>query len=123
VAVLRQILEQDLPARAQRIGSYLLEGLRALQCKYDIIAQVRGAGLYTVMLLAADRQSGARLRDEAAFARALHQRAREHELLLRPYNGYVVFAPPLTISEPEIDHLLAATDATFADVLARVPVR
>jgi 2,2-dialkylglycine decarboxylase (pyruvate) len=100
-----------------------MEGLHALQRKYDIIAQVRGAGLLTTLFLAADATGSTPLRDEAAFARELHRAARQHELLLRPYNGYVVFAPPLTINEPEIDHLLAAADAAFADALARVPVR
>src|SRR5215207_6208988 len=75
IAVLRQILDQDLPARARNLGAYLMDGLLALKRKYAIIAQVRGAGLLTTMFLA-DPASGAPLRDEAAFARALHRAAR-----------------------------------------------
>jgi adenosylmethionine-8-amino-7-oxononanoate aminotransferase len=104
------------------VGAYLRERLEGLRAKYDIIAEVRGAGLLASLLLAADRATGARIANEAAFARALHLEARKHRLLLRPYNGMVVFAPPLIIGEAEIDHLVAAADAAFAGALARVPV-
>lgn len=45
-AVLEVIREQQLQARSQQIGDYLLAGLRRLQQRHALIGDVRGAGLF-----------------------------------------------------------------------------
>ena len=45
IATLEVIYEEDLSARAAELGDYLMSGLRSLQEKYPIIADVRGKGL------------------------------------------------------------------------------
>ena len=45
LAVLKIMLEQDIPFRAAMLGEYLCEKLAGLQAKYPCIKEIRGQGL------------------------------------------------------------------------------
>ncbi len=89
---LRVIVEEDLPARADRLGQYFLGRLSRIESEH--IREVRGRGLLL----------GVELRQEAGGARRFCEALREKGLLCKETHEHVIrFAPPLVITEEEID--------------------
>ncbi len=114
LATLR-LLEQGMMEHAARMGTYLLEHLRALQSRYAIIGDVRGRGLMIGVEIVKDRTTKARaqaMRDRivnAAFQRGL--------LLLGAGKNAVRFAPPLNVSREHVDEALDLFQAAIDDAL------
>lgn len=119
-AVLSYILEHDLVGNARRVGEHLLRGARALASRYDLFADVRGAGLWVVLFFARNPRTLAPPTNGWQLGRTLHQVGRRHGLLLRPYPSHVLLGPPLTITAEQVDDLLARLDATVAETLTGV---
>ncbi|HEX3778642.1 MAG TPA: acetylornithine transaminase [Pseudonocardiaceae bacterium] len=98
LAVLRTIREERLIPRVLGLGYRLTEGIRSL--RHPLVAEVRGAGLLL----------GIRLREpvSAALARA----AQRAGFLTNPVQPEVLrLAPPLVVTESELDSFLAALPA------------
>jgi len=117
-AVLDVVREEDLPARALRQGERLMGHLRELQSRHEMIGDVRGLGLLCGLELVEDRESrrpapllGAALTDECD-ARGLSIN------LVRGGTGgaanCIRMAPPLTISDDEIDLAAEILDESLA---------
>src|SRR5262245_34549064 len=64
LAAIEVIESENLLAHVQSLGAYVLEQLRALMKKYEIIGDVRGLGLLLGIELVKDRTSGRRGTDE-----------------------------------------------------------
>jgi 2,2-dialkylglycine decarboxylase (pyruvate) len=118
LAVLDVIKEQDLTARAVEMGAKLAAGLRYLQERHEIIGDVRGLGLlYGVELVQETREP------DAATARAITERCMELGLSMNIVAiGTVAaiwrIAPPLTVSDEEIERGIAVMDQAIGEVLA-----
>jgi adenosylmethionine-8-amino-7-oxononanoate aminotransferase len=105
------IFEEDgvleaLPAKIGRLASHA-HHLAA----FDGVGDVRQCGLVLGIDLVADKAT--RLRhpwQEQRGRRACHA-ARKHGAILRPLGDVVVIMPPLSISEADLDLLVAAADA------------
>ncbi len=93
-AALRATIEEELPARAERLGNALIERLRELPSRR--VREVRGLGLMI----------GIELREKAApNLRALL----EQGIIALPAGPSVIrLLPPLVITESEIDQVVAA---------------
>ena len=92
--VLDVIEEHDLCARAEQMGAYMMEGLRDLQSRYDVITDVRGRGLMV----------GAEVGEAAS---SLVGHARDHGLLINSAGGDTLrFVPPLIVGREDIDEAL-----------------
>lgn len=112
LAVLDVVEDEGLVARARQIGARLSDGLRTLQQRFDCIGDVRGRGLMLGVEIvnpghggAADHELGSRIAAEA-FRRGLSMNI----VKLPGMGGVFRIAPPLTISEEEIDlglHIIA----------------
>lgn len=101
-----EIVERDnLAARATEAGARLAERLRSLQQRFECIGDVRGRGLLMGMEIVADRQSkqpapelGARI------TRQCMELGLSMNIVQLPGMGGVFrIAPPLTVSDEEID--------------------
>ena len=122
LAVLQTIEDEDLIAAARDKGAYLRAGLESLQQKYECIGDVRGQGLLLGVELVTDRESrtpdhrlGAITTDEC-FRRGLSMNIRR-----RPERGAVWrIAPPLTVTEDEMDRALEILDASLKAGLDRL---
>lgn len=128
-AVLKVVVEQDLPGNARAMGPVLSEGLHALADKYPIIGQVRGRGLLQAIELVADRGSRRPLPAEATAAQLLTDVGFENGVILYPRRSinslegdHVLVAPPLIIDRPDITELLARVDKALARVSAKLGV-
>jgi 2,2-dialkylglycine decarboxylase (pyruvate) len=105
LAVLEAIEEERLVERAHEQGEYLLGRLRELQAAHEQIGDVRGRGLLVGLELVEDRESR---RPADALGAAVTAECLRRGLsmnIVRAGSGANCFrmAPPLTISEDEID--------------------
>ena len=106
LAVFREVLAQDLPARARRLGEYFATSLETLQARWPVIREVRGRGL--LLAVQFDRD----------LAQAVLEAALERGLLLNAVTPSAIrLMPPLVIGEAEIDHAVAILDAALAATL------
>jgi 2,2-dialkylglycine decarboxylase (pyruvate) len=109
VTVLDVVERDGLVAQAAARGERLRRGLLSLQQKYDCVGDVRGRGLLLGLEIVVDRQSkapgfelGARIMEETM------RRGLSMNIVKLPSMGGVFrIAPPLTVSEAEIDRGLA----------------
>jgi 2,2-dialkylglycine decarboxylase (pyruvate) len=118
LAVLEVVAEEDLPARAARQGARLLGHLRALQERHEVIGDVRGMGLLCGIELVEDRESR-RPAESLGLALTAECEARGLSInLVRGGTGGAAnclrMAPPLTISDDEIDLAAEVLDASLS---------
>ncbi len=104
LAVLDIMEREGVPARAARAGTRLVESLS----KLDGVSEVRGAGL----LIAAELASGIDARDVA-------RKCLDRGLVVNAVTPSALrFAPPLLVSDAEIDDAVARLADALADSLA-----
>ena len=112
LAAFSAILEEDLPGRAAKLGSYLVSKLEELKGQYLFIKEVRGKGLLLAMEL-----EPALSEAEGADAKAVVKRCLEKGLLLNAVSERTLrFLPPLTIEEAEIDRGVAILDEVLGEI-------
>jgi len=101
-----EIVERDrLADRAVEAGKRLEDGLRALQQRYECIGDVRGRGLLLGMEIVKDRRSRAP-DDELGYRigqRCMALGLSMNVVQLPAMGGVFRIAPPLTVSNDEID--------------------
>jgi acetylornithine/succinyldiaminopimelate/putrescine aminotransferase len=125
LATLRIIERDGLVEQAERVGLQLLDGLRQLQQRYEIIKDVRGTGLMLGFELGAPSSRIARLSlrllrmaSEGLFPQLivipLH---RDHGVITMAAgkNDVIKLLPPLTLSEEEASIFLGSLDDVLAD--------
>jgi len=121
LAVINVIEEEGLVEQARQRGNYLLERLRELQQRHEQIGDVRGKGLLVGLELVEDRTTkkpadalGVAVGDEC-LRRGLSMN------IVRSTGGMLNcfrMAPPLSITEDEIDIAIDIIDETLKAVLA-----
>ena len=110
-AVVDYVLNHDLQANAKRVGTILLDGLRAVASQAPIVAEVRGRGL---MIAVEFVRPGTTEPDPAATVRVFDECMRGGLLVGKGglYNNVLRMGPPLTLTEEEAREGLAVlTDA------------
>jgi alanine-glyoxylate transaminase / (R)-3-amino-2-methylpropionate-pyruvate transaminase len=115
-AVLEVIEREKLQENASRLGTRLLCGLEKLKQKHVIVGDVRGKGLLLGVELVKDR---ARKEPATAECARVLENARNNGLLLGKggFWGHTIrMAPPLCITQADVDFALDVLDATLADI-------
>ena len=114
LATLRVIQKQKLADNARVLGDRLHAGLRGLQRRYPVIGDVRGLGLMQACELVRKDKSP----DAKSTALVLEGTRRRGVLIGKGglWGNVLRLAPPLTVSEPQIDELIAALDASLAEL-------
>lgn len=103
LAVLEVLEEENLPAQAHQVGDYLQAGLKQLMSEYELIGDVRGAGLFIGVELVLDRQTLTPAGNEAAY---IAERLRDHGILIStdgPLHNVLKIKPPLPFSKANAD--------------------
>ena len=119
LAVLRTVLDEDLPRRAAQVGTALMEGLRQLAERHEMIGDVRGRGLAIGVDLVTDRESRAPV-PATTTAKVI---VRAYELGASfIYVGLAAnvleITPPLVLNDAECEEGLAIIDKALGDVAA-----
>lgn len=108
------LVEQQLAANARRMGERMLTGLKRLQQKHECIGDVRGVGLMIGVELVKDRKSK---EPDAELARALELKAFGKGLLLLSCGKSVIrVAPPLVLTDHDVDAGLAILDESLSEL-------
>jgi ornithine--oxo-acid transaminase len=104
-AALEVLEEEELVERARSLGEYFKRRLLDLQKQSDIIIEVRGRGLLLAIELNTEcRPYTLALKDQGILAKETHD---------SPEGGSIRFAPPLIISQEEIDQLCITIEKVF----------
>ncbi len=107
-AVCDLINEEDFSYRSRTLGQYFMEGLEKIKLKYpDKIKEIRGKGL----LIAIELNVKAR-----PYTEAMMKNEPVGILAKETHSFSIRFAPPLVITEKELDFALEVIDKTFEDV-------
>jgi 2,2-dialkylglycine decarboxylase (pyruvate) len=119
LAVLKVIKEENLIARANEMGGYLRRRFEELQQRYEVIGDIRGAGLLLGVELVTDRISRNPAHELGAMTtRKCFENGLSMNIRRRPERGSVWrIAPPLTVSTDEIDRAVDILDKALRDSL------
>ncbi|GIK57972.1 MAG: aspartate aminotransferase family protein [Chloroflexota bacterium] len=115
LANLNIIERENLPERARAMGARLLAGLLALTEEFDCIGNVRGLGLMCAVEFVADRETKA----AGNLAGPVLKACLERGLLTRAKGESLLLAPPLIISEEEVDEMLGLVREAIGDVIRK----
>jgi taurine--2-oxoglutarate transaminase len=110
---------EGLIERSRKLGGYLQRRLHALQRKHECIGDVRGHGMYAVVELVSDRATRAPLAPWPKLAPALQallQKALERGVSFAARGNLLLLAPPLVITQDELDHALALLDELLLSI-------
>lgn len=103
LAVLQVVQEEKLQSHALEVGEQLMNGLRALRQRHEIIADVRGSGLFLGVELL---KNGAPATSEA---NRIANRMRKEGILLGtdgPFHNVIKIRPPMPFSHADAELLL-----------------
>jgi 4-aminobutyrate aminotransferase len=114
------IEEEHLVERAALVGEQIMTRFRKMQEKFELIGDVRGMGLMIGVDLVKNRETKERARDEAA---KVCMRCYEKGLILSFFSNSVLrIAPPLVITDTEVEHALGIIEESIQEVQeGRVP--
>jgi len=121
LAVIEVIEEEHLVEQAKQRGEYLLKRLHALQERYEQIGDIRGKGLLVGIELIEDRQTKT---PADALATAVSDECMRRGLsmnIVRSVGGMrncFRMAPPLSVTEQEIDIAIDIIETALKTVLA-----
>ena len=120
VTVLSILVEEKMQERAQKMGGYLKRGLEELQERYECIGDVRGRGLLLGMEIVKDRASktpdpelGSKIAEQC-----LKNGLSMNIVRIKGYGGVFRIAPPLTITQEELDRGIDILDRSIREVLS-----
>ena len=116
--VVEIVVRDQLAARAATAGARLLAGLSELRDRYECVGDVRGRGLLVGIEIVADKQSrkAAPELGAAITRRCLELGLSMNITALRGMGGVFRVAPPLTITDAELDLGISILDRAIADV-------
>ena len=110
--------ERDIVGHVRAIAPRFQQVFRSLADR-PLVGEVRGVGLMAGVELVADKASKQPFDPSLEVGSYLMARAREHGLIVRALGDSVVCAPPLIITDDEIDELGARFRRAFDDTEAR----
>ncbi len=120
-AVLDELAERDLMGNAASMGAILRTKLEALATRTPLIGDVRGRGLLLAIELVADKATKTMIPLPLMAPYRIQALGLGHGIALYcrrtgggAYGDFIPITPPLTITEPELDQLVARLEATLA---------
>ncbi|MGM0428213.1 MAG: aspartate aminotransferase family protein [Thermodesulfobacteriota bacterium] len=115
-AVLEVIDRDHLQQNCLELGDYLMEGLKALMEKHEVIGDVRGKGLMTGVELVTDRNTKEPAKEECAM---VFEKAKDMGLLIGKgglHGNALRIKPPMCITKDDVDFLIDVLDTAFKDI-------
>ncbi len=115
-ATMAVMARERIPERAARMGARLRGRLEAMKEKHPLIGDVRGMGLMQALELVEDR---ATKKPAPAATAAFSEACKRRQLLVGKgglYGNTVRLAPPMLISDDELDHACDLMDQALTEV-------
>jgi taurine-pyruvate aminotransferase len=117
-----EIIErEELVKNSEKMGWLLLEGLKKLQSKYEIIGDVRGQGLFCGIELVTDRLLKSPVDEQVCIqmvgrCKALGLLIGRTNRSFEGFNNILNLSPALCVSSQEITHILEILDQAFSEL-------
>jgi 4-aminobutyrate aminotransferase-like enzyme/Ser/Thr protein kinase RdoA (MazF antagonist) len=119
LAVLDVLEQEQLQGHALRVGTYLIQELKALQGRHDLIGDVRGSGLFLGMDLVLDRDTREPAPLQASY---IVNRLRDCGILAGtdgPHHNVIKLRPPLVFSQADAELFAGKLDAILQEDAAQ----
>lgn len=122
--VLEVVVRDGLVAHVRRLGDLLQAGLRSLQARYGCVGDVRGRGLMAGLEIVSDRatKEGAPELGGAIAGRMVERGVWAQLSTIKSFGGVFRIAPPITITEKELQEGLAIMEEAFASTPGTMPL-
>ena len=117
IAVLREIIENDLCVNACKQGERLRAGFRRLADKYCIIGDIRGKGLLQGIEFVKNLKTKERFPTNPGIGMKIGRRALANGLLCRFDPHWLAFGPALNVTCEQLAEMLATLDKSMGEVL------
>ena len=111
--------ERDIVSHVARVGDYLQRRLGNLK-SHPLIGEVRGIGLAAGLELVRDKATRTGFRSEEKVPQLVSAKARDLGLIVRAAASSVLMAPPLIITEGEVDVLVERLEHALDDAWAEI---
>ncbi|TDK44488.1 aspartate aminotransferase family protein [Antarcticimicrobium luteum] len=129
LAVLRELLDNDLVAQVRARGAYLEQRLHERFAQHPHVGDIRGRGLFWGMEFVADRDSKTPFDPRLGLAGRLKKAAFAEGLICYPMSGtrdgqlgdHVLLAPPFIATEAELDGAIDTLSRALDKVMADLP--
>lgn len=124
LANLKYMEEHNVLENVVKMGEYLLDGLKGLERKYEIIGDVRGKGLFCGLELVKDRATKEPVSENTAGA-VVAECMKQGVIIgktsrcFRELNNTICLAPALICTTKELDEIIRALDKAFQVVKAQ----
>ncbi|MFO1337030.1 MAG: aminotransferase class III-fold pyridoxal phosphate-dependent enzyme [Burkholderiaceae bacterium] len=120
VAAVQAYADEGLVERSRQLGARMHDRLRGLMQRHAVVGDVRGDGLFAIVELVADRATRAPLvgwTQSSPALKALVAQGRAAGVSFAVRGNLVVLAPPLVITEAELDTALQVLDRLLGGLL------
>jgi 4-aminobutyrate--pyruvate transaminase len=111
--------ERHILDHVRKVAPGFQEAMHKL-ADHPLVGDVRGIGLIAGIELVQDKANRTSFDPKGGVVAYLAQRALEHGLIIRAFADAIGLAPPLIITESEIDELAKRLTRAFDDTLAYV---
>ena len=105
LASLKIVLNEDLPANAQKQGDYLYNQLKPLEDKYEFVGDVRGKGLMMALEFVNNKQSK---NPDRGIVAQIFKIMFSKGAFVRAAGNNIIISPPLVITKEELDVIIDA---------------
>jgi adenosylmethionine-8-amino-7-oxononanoate aminotransferase len=119
LANVTEMKERNLPAKGKERGTQVWKRLEEMK-KLGVIGDIRGKGLLIGVEFVKDAATKEQFPDGVNFGLKIGKKALEKGLILRNDPHWIAFAPPLIISEEEVDQMMDIFEECAASVLSSI---
>ncbi len=113
------IEERGLVANAAEVGAHLQALLKPF-ASHPLVGEVRGVGLIAAVELVADKSTRAKFDPPGKVGLYLYNKAHERGLIIRNIIDSICFCPPLIITKPQVEEMVARFAGALEDTTAWV---
>jgi 4-aminobutyrate---pyruvate transaminase len=111
--------ELDIVRRVRTVSPILQEGLQRF-ASHPLVGEVRGLGLVAGVELVRDKDRKESFDPLAGVGLFIERRCQEHGVILRALGDTLTVAPPLIVSEAEIEEILRVVGVALDETLEHV---
>lgn len=115
---LKLVEELDLPGNAARVGAHFQARLREFLARHAHVGDVRGIGLMAAIEMVESKASRKTLPRGSDLPLKVARAAYRRGAMVRVSGPNIILSPPLVITREEVDILVDALDAAFAEAEA-----
>lgn len=108
LATIKVLREEHLVERSAELGDRLLTGLRTNLGDHPHVGDIRGLGLLAAVEPVADRDTKQLFAEDLDVTSSIKAHLYELGVVTRVLDNAICLAPPLIITEAEVDHLVAS---------------